>query len=407
MNSKFVVLISPRDNEVQLVKRYGYKIILLRKEITFEEILEVEVPIEIDLNNESVVINKCLEISEDYNIISVFTMNEYRIPLASKLSEVLGLKYGLSYEASSKCRNKKLARQKLNELETGKVQYQCITIQDDLTTKLKNFNFPLIVKPSNDSGSKNVFLCQNTQEVSIAVNSILKSGVNNVGQIIDPEILIEEFLEGPEFSVESFTIHGQTTIIGITQKIVTQPPLSIEIGHDFPANLDSNQAENIEDLVIKSLKAIGVDHAVTHTEVKLTKNGSKIVEINARPGGDEIPHLVKVVTGIDLKDLAFRVTLGKELDRPLISPPEISSASIRFILSEEEGIASFDNGFTSPYIIRKKWYIQNGDKVKKSESNFDRLGYFIVYGNEKTSSADRADLFLQQLDVKIRKLTEA
>jgi S-sulfo-L-cysteine synthase (3-phospho-L-serine-dependent) len=173
MDSQYVILVSPRDNEVQLVQQQGYKTILLRKEISFDEIFDVDVPIEIDLNNEEVVLEKCLELANQLDIISVFTMNEYRIPLASKISEALQLTYQLPYEASLRCRNKKLARQKLNEAGVGKVQYRLVTSESDLESELQGMDFPLIVKPSNDSGSKNVYLCKSESEISTAIKHIV------------------------------------------------------------------------------------------------------------------------------------------------------------------------------------------------------------------------------------------
>lgn len=402
MDNQYVILVSPRDNEVQLVQQQGYKTILLRKEISFDEIFDVDVPIEIDLNKEEVVLEKCLELANQLDIISVFTMNEYRIPLASRVSEALQLTYQLPYEASLRCRNKKLARQKLNEAGVGEVQYRLVNTQSDLKTELEGIDFPLIVKPSNDSGSKNVYLCNNEAEISTAIKHIVQSEKNIVGQSLDADIMIEEFLDGPEFSIESVTVNGQTTVIGITKKLVTPYPLSIEVGHDFPANLHANEEKEIRELVEESLAVLGVDFAVTHTEVKLTNKGPRLVEVNARPGGDEIPHLVKAVTGIDLKSLAFLVTLGKGIDSLDLSSSTVPSASIRFLLANQEGKVSFNDQFQSAYIKEQKWYVKNGESVKRTESNFDRLGYFIVYGDEQNLSSSIANCVEKELPLTIK-----
>lgn len=402
MDNQYVILVSPRDNEVQLVQQQGYKTILLRKEISFDEIFDVDVPIEIDLNNEEVVLEKCLELANQLDIISVFTMNEYRIPLASRVSEALQLTYQLPYEASLRCRNKKLARQKLNEAGVGEVQYRLVTSESDLESELQGMDFPLIVKPSNDSGSKNVYLCKSESEISTAIKHIVQSKKNIVGQNIDTDILIEEFLDGPEFSIESVTVNGQTIILGITKKLVTPYPLSIEIGHDFPADLDPDEEKEIRSLVKESLAALGVDFAVTHTEVKLTNKGPRLVEVNARPGGDEIPHLVKAVTGIDLKSLAFLVTLGKGINSLDLSSSTVPSASIRFLLAYQEGKVSFNEQFQSAYIKEHKWYVKNGESVKRTESNFDRLGYFIVYGDEQNLSSSKVDSVEKGFSVRIK-----
>ncbi len=402
MDNQYVILVSPRDNEVKLVQQQGYKTILLRKEISFDEIFDVDVPIEMDLNNEEVVLEKCLELANQLDIISVFTMNEYRMPLASKISEALQLTYQLPYEASLRCRNKKLARQKLNEAGVGEVQYRLVTSESDLESELQGMDFPLIVKPSNDSGSKNVYLCKSESEISTAIKHIVQSEKNIVGQSLDADIMIEEFLDGPEFSIESVTVNGQTTVIGITKKLVTPYPLSIEVGHDFPANLHANEEKEIRELVEESLAVLGVDFAVTHTEVKLTNKGPRIVEVNARPGGDEIPHLVKAVTGIDLKSLAFLVTLGRGIDSLDLSSSTVPSASIRFLLANQEGNVSFNEQFQSAYIKEQKWYVKNGESVKRTESNFDRLGYFIVYGDEQNLSSSKVDSIEKGFSVKIK-----
>ena len=189
MNNQYVILVSPRDNEIQIVKNYGFRVILLRKEKQFDEIFNVDnVPIEIDLNDEKNVVEKCLQLSKQYNIISIFTMNEYRIPLASLIGKVLNLTYQLPYEARLRCRNKKMARQRLNEEGISKVQYFLVTTEDDIGTNLQGSNFPLVVKPSNDSGSKNVFLCENELEVLSAIKNMDK-----VKQILWVRISIVKF----------------------------------------------------------------------------------------------------------------------------------------------------------------------------------------------------------------------
>ncbi|MGR5913241.1 ATP-grasp domain-containing protein [Bacillus cereus] len=103
-----------------------------------------------------------------------------------------------------------------------------------MNEKLEGFSFPVIVKPSNDSGSKNVYLCKDYNEVKQAVDVISNSKLNLVGQTLDPEAIVEEYLDGPEYSIESYTIDGKTTIVGVTEKVVTPFPLSVEVGHNFP-----------------------------------------------------------------------------------------------------------------------------------------------------------------------------
>ncbi|MGO4779264.1 acetyl-CoA carboxylase biotin carboxylase subunit family protein, partial [Lysobacter sp. 2RAB21] len=127
-----------------------------------------------------------------------------------------------------------------------------------------------------------------------------------------PLLLLEEYMRGEEVSVEACTYRGRTTIIGITDKSLTGFPYFIEDGHMFPAKLDAGIAAQIETLVRGALDAVGHDHGISHTEVKLTADGPRIVEINPRPGGNYIAELIQRVTGIDLLDAQIELALGRE-----------------------------------------------------------------------------------------------
>lgn len=406
MNNQYVLVISPRDNEVDLVKELGYGVILIRKNISFDEMFSVEVPVEIDLNDEEIVVGKCKELSEKYNVVGVYTLNEYRIPLAAKVGEILEINSFLSYETAITCRNKKLARKKLNDSNVSSVKFVLIRKLDNLNEKLEGFSFPVIVKPSNDSGSKNVYLCKDYNEVKQAVDVISHSKLNLVGQTLDPEAIVEEYLDGPEYSIESYTIDGKTTIVGVTEKVVTPFPLSVEVGHNFPAVLEEDIETSIHETVINALDVIGVDFGVTHTEVKVTSDGPKVIEVNARPGGDRITDLVEYVTGIDLRRIALRINLGLPIKNSCCNKELVSSSSIRFLIADKEGYISFNENFRAESIKEIHWYVNKGERVNKTTSNFDRIGYYIVDGNKKESSKKIADSLNECFELAISELVE-
>lgn len=406
MNNQYVLVISPRDNEVDLVKELGYGVILIRKNISFDEMFSVEVPVEIDLNDEETVVGKCKELSEKYNIVGVYTLNEYRIPLAAKVGEILEINSFLSYETAITCRNKKLARKKLNDSNISSVKFVLIRELDNLNEKLEDFSFPVIVKPSNDSGSKNVYLCKDYNEVKQAVDVISHSKLNLVGQTLDPEAIVEEYLDGPEYSIESYTIDGKTTIVGVTEKVVTPFPLSVEVGHNFPAVLEEDIETSIHETVINALDVIGVDFGVTHTEVKVTSDGPKVIEVNARPGGDRITDLVEYVTGIDLRRIALRINLGLPIKNSCCNKELVSSSSIRFLIADKEGYISFNENFRTESIKEIHWYVNKGERVDKTTSNFDRIGYYIVDGNKEESSKKIADSLNEGFELTISELVE-
>lgn len=401
MRSKAVIVVAPKKNEIELVQALGYKVILFKAEVGLDEAFMVDLPIEVDLNNEDLVVERLNEVSDRYDISGVFTLNEYRIPLAAKMSNHLGISSGLSVLAANQCRNKKLTRQVLNSKNVSSVQYELVCCEEEAKSKLSSFQLPVIVKPSNESGSKNVRFCRTDQEVVEAVRDILQQSRNFVGQPLDREVIVEEFLDGTEYSVEACTIKGETRIIAITEKFVTPFPYATEVGHTVPANLCKDNIQEISQLVKEGLLALEIDNGVTHTEVKLTSKGPKIIEVNGRPGGDDIPVLVRAVTGYDLCELSLHIALGGSFENAPWHEPVAPSASIRFLVADSSGTVFFKEDVNHDQLYRMEIYVEQGEEVAKTTSNYNRLGYFIVFGTEEKSSNQIADEVMEQINLHV------
>lgn len=404
---KYVLVIKhmSEGKEFNLVRELGYKIISFSTELTINESLEIDVPVEIDLNNESAVLSKALELSKKYNIVGVFTLNEYRVTLCALIRETLGIKYGISYKAAYKCRNKKETRKILSETNVNSVKYQLIHTFDEAKAAINNIPLPVVIKPSNDAGSKMVYCCRTIDEVNSAINSIQSCENNLVGQKLDKEIILEEFLEGPEFSIETYTFKKETKIIAITAKKVLSPFFPVEVGHTVPAKLDNDLVEEIEELIKKVILVLDIDFSITHIEIKLTSFGPKIVEVNARPGGDEIPTLVEMTTGYNLSKIALLISLGVPIEN-IGSKAKISnSASIGFLISDSDGKVEFGNlldVLDNPSVTNVKINVNEGDIIEKTTSNYNRLGYFIVKGDDNQYSEDIVENLLSKIDIKIK-----
>ena len=122
-------------------------------------------------------------------------------------------------------------------------------------------------------------------------------------------------MEGPEVSVESITVEGESHIITVTDKMVTEIPFFVETGHTEPSRLPADVQEDIRNVALKAIAALGVKNGPTHTEIKVTKSGAKLVEIAARLGGDFITsRLVPLSTGVDMIDCQLSSTLGEAVN---------------------------------------------------------------------------------------------
>lgn len=229
-----------------------------------------------------------------------------------------------------------------------------------------------IVKPADSSGSRGVFLVDDSCNLKEAYEYSRR--YSSSGQII-----VEEYMEGPEVSVESITVSGKTHIIAITDKLTTGAPHFVEMGHSIPSMLSEEIKAAVNYTACAAVNAIGIDNGPSHTEIIVTRDGPKIVELGARLGGDFITtHLVPLATGVDMVECSIRIALGEEPD---ISQKFSKGSAIRYlscpegILVSVEGIeeAKVQKGLQS-IVIEKKV----GDKITAIHNSNDRAGLVIA-----------------------------
>jgi biotin carboxylase len=398
----FVSISKYLDYYVNLAHRLGHKVILLSRKIDIDALIMVDVSVEIELNDKELVMQKVKELRNKFNICAVFTTNEYRVPLTKEIAVLLGLAHPADLDAVLKCRNKKLTREKLADKRISPVRYQVVTCSCSAKKFASEIGYPVVVKPSNDSGSRNVFCCRNEAELIEAFNIIANTKVNHVNEKLDSDIIVEEFLEGPEFSVEAGTDDEKTVIYSITAKMTTPLPYAVEIGHLSPARLEPLIKQQIEDLVRQAIDAIGLRRCVTHTEVKFTPNGPRIVEVNARPGGDEIPRLVHLTTGYDIRQIALYLALGYSLEEMPRDSIVARSAAIRFFASEMDGeVMKFypDNIKDNSHVLELEFYVSPGDYVTKTVDNFSRLGHIICYDPDGEMADQLVNALAEQIQI--------
>ncbi|MER5891955.1 ATP-grasp domain-containing protein [Streptomyces sp. NPDC001876] len=179
---------------------------------------------------------------------------------------------------------------------------------DELRTFVRSHGLPCIVKPVTSAGSAGVSKVTSESELERA---FAWAGEGDPG-LAGTGVLVEEFFDGPQFSVEAFSENGQHEVVGITRKY-SDPVRFVELGHVSPADLTGEQSRDINTYVTRILKSIGVSDGPTHTEVVLTGRGPRLIETHVRVGGDSIPDLTMDATGVDLNDYAARQALGEQV----------------------------------------------------------------------------------------------
>lgn len=272
-------------------------------------------------------IDEIISICRDVGVDGVCTIGtDLGNITVSNVARTLGLTAN-SVECVQRSTNKHLMREAFNR--GGDPSPKSLQVRSIEDADLSGLKFPLIVKPVDRSGSRCVTKVYEERDLGSAIEEA-------VGVSFEKAAVVEEFLEGTEYSVEFVSWRGHHTFLALTRKFTTGAPHFIETGHLEPALVDSSTLEKVKAVVSHALDSLGVMFGASHSEIKISPEGRiGIVEIGTRMGGDCIgSHLVPLSTGIDFMKAVIQISLGEEPDLYPISEGQYSM--IRFIFGQED-----------------------------------------------------------------------
>ncbi len=355
-----------------------------------------------DTNDVPALLTTIANTTDSHNVCGITTTSEFYLYHVATIAAHYGLP-GNSIQAVEQARNKAATRRVLAAAGVRQPHYRIVDDSEQLLNAVQAIGLPCIVKPVDDSGSNDVRLCTSVHEVKAKVEQIWAVTTNMRGQQKSREILIEQYVQAAEYSVESLSWQGETNILGITQKSLAGLPFFVEAGHVFPAPLTKEQEQHIQQTVLQALQAIGFRSGAAHTEIKLTEEGCTIIEINGRLAGGMIPELIRLATGVDLLEQQIHCSLeGPTIQR--ISTT--GSAAIRFIMAEHDGMLEKLDGVENAKQVQGIKSIQintqPGKEVRVPQNAYDRLGYVIGYGQTVEAVQSSLEQALEQLTIVIQ-----
>lgn len=260
--------------------------------------------------------------AEDYKPDGIMTLaTDMPMRGVAKASERLGL-HSIDYATAVKATDKYDMIKAFEEQGVPSPWYYLVKSFDQLKDLENRLEYPCIMKPTDNAGSHGVVKVESFEQLVESYEYSHQSSRHG-------NVIVEEYLDGPEVSVEVMVVKGEVHILQITDKLTTEAPYFVELGHSQPSQLPCSVQEQIRDVTVKACKAIGIDNGPAHVEMKVTsKNGPKMVELGARMGGDNITTaLVPLSTGVDMVRATIDVALGEEPD---IEPTLHCGSAIRY-----------------------------------------------------------------------------
>lgn len=230
--------------------------------------------------------------------------------------------------------------------------------------------YPCVVKPCIGSSKSGVSFVLDSSDFGSAIEYAMTDS--------HQEILVEEYIEGRELSVECISYKGEHDIIQITDKDSSGAPHFVELGHHQPACISNDLRDRIYRVIPAVLMAIGYENGASHIEVKYRDNELFLVEINLRGGGDMISNkLVYLSSGIDYLRCMIEVALN-QYSHPLQVAPS-AYAGVYFLCKQTAYLLPF-------FDQEEQWMVDkhiDSYDLQESSSNYERNGYLIYQWNKK------------------------
>jgi biotin carboxylase len=323
-----------------------------------------------------------------YNFQGITTYVDTSLQKTADLAEKLGLPY---YPSSlvARCQDKYRLRRFMEERGLPSIESHLVHNVNDALKWSKQMGYPLVIKPLKGHGSISVYKVESTSDIMYYFEKVSSVFFE------DCKFVIEPYLDGPEVSVEVLVYKRNIIFLGITDKLLSEEPFFEEVGHVFPAYQHIEKHKEVQVLIEQIVKAFEIQQGAFHAEVRMTSDGPRLVELNLRLGGDFIPRLVHLATGVDFATCGLEIALGQ---RPETQEAAKFGAAVRFLIPKRkgrilkiEGMEIFEHPQVIDYSIRDDII---GLEVNLPPEQFlTRLGYVIV----KANSPQEAD----QLSAKI------
>jgi biotin carboxylase len=339
----------------------------------------------------------CLRYAQSKSIDGVVTAaTDYGVLTAAYIAQCMKLS-GLNYEIAKVVKNKYKVRRILSKhnVDDMSQSYEINEINeiDEISYRI---HFPVMVKPCDGSGSRAVRRVNSLEGLKDACNESMKASLMG-------KVLIEDFVEGREYGVESFVYNGQVYVLGVIGKCMTSPPDYAELGHCIPSKLAIE--DKVKEVAKRAIEALGINFGAVNMDVIVTEDERVyIVDIGARMGGNLIgSHIIPIGTGIDYMGSLIRAAVNDSVD--LSSKTSKKNVVTRILALTPGKVMNLPNfqEISQKCQVHIYHYLEKGSIIKEYHNNLDGCGYIVAVAGEIKEAERRARKAMCLIDAGIER----
>jgi len=399
---------------IKKARNLGVKIILLGKEATsFQSLVDYVIVANTTNYVESLsALEAFLQLNPEIKLDGVGTFLEDDVLLTAKIADKYRL-IGPSFKVANRARNKYLFREFCFKNNLPAIKFKELKNSRDLEEIIKNFSFPLVVKPAYGAGSAFVVKVNNEEELRESYDYIKKELSPQVESALNDGlgIFVEEYIDGDEVDLDILVQNGKIKFCALSDNGQTKEPFFIETTRMTPSNLPAKNQAQLLALADEALEKMGILNGCIHFEAKSTPKGPIPLEINLRMGGDEVYYSLKIAWRVDLIENYLKIICGIYIPKfefpagpyEYLVAETFSSDHSGILVNLEIEDSLKRQSFLEEFQFEKKI----GDSVLAPPDGYEYLGWVLVSGHNPLDAQDNLRLVSKLINYEVAKFHSA
>ncbi len=380
---------------IKTAKAMGLKVAATDYNPEAEGMLLADYPIVVSTRNINLTVNTAKQFHETCPLDGVMTVGTDASQTVAAVADALNLP-GIPFEVAERATDKIKMRQCLREHKVPVPDFRPIWSLDEAQRAVNELPLPLVIKPCDNMGARGVKKIERPEELIAAFREAKEASISG-------KLIIEEFMEGPELSLDALVFDRKIEVTGIADRHIERAPYFVEIGHTMPSNLPQDQQEKVKEVFRQAIRALGINIGAAKGDIKLTAEGPKIVEIAARlSGGWMSVHTYPLSSGVNLMKGAIQIALG---ETPTDLKPKHALVSVERALIPSPGKILSIKGVEEARKIKGVKEIifmkEAGDTAEEVKSNLGKTAYVITVGKTREEAIRINDLARQSIRIEV------
>ena len=304
---------------------------------------------------------------------------DWPVAIAARVAEKIGIGHPLTPATAVLATSKARQRERLAAAGVPQPAWHLVSGPED------GLPVPSVVKAPDRQGQRGLSLVEAASDLGTAITRALSESRNG-------HALVEEVADGPEVTVNAFSVDGRFHPLTVTDRLTAEPPaFGVALAHVWPSDADA--AGEASEIAAHAVEALGIENGPSYTQLRITADGPQVVEVAARLGGGHDAELCRSALGVDLNALALGAALGEEIDPTALVVDRDGGAATVFLTAEPgelEAVEGVEDAEAKDGVLRVRVYRRPGFAVGELRHGADRLGAVQAVGQSRDEALERA-----------------